>query len=302
MGNSSDDGDPAGSGVDGCSQRDARRRFGWATRVRRLVIVVVLAYLGVCVLARLLQSWLMYFPTRGYPTTPSDLGLDFEDLTLKTGDGVSIAAWFVPHADPKGTVIFCHGNAGNISDRLDSVKLLHNMGVNVLIFDYRGYGRSEGRPSEQGTYKDAEAAWRYLVDTRGELPQQVVLFGRSLGGAVAIDLAKRHHPGALVVESTFTSAVDVGRLHYPLLPVRLLLSYRYDSISKVPHITCPKLFLHGRDDTLIPFDNGLKLFEAAAGPKQFIETPGGHNEGGFTYSREYTDRLERFLSDALMPL
>ena len=188
------------------------------------------------------------------------------------------------------------------------------MGIGVLIFDYRGFGLSEGRPTERGTYEDADAAWRYLIETRGERPERVVLFGRSLGGAVAIELARRlmnrptepgkpgvagsvPQPAALVVESTFTSILDIGRVHYPFLPIRLLVTYRYASIEKVGHISCPKLFMHGRDDTLIPLSNGRKLFEAAAEPKRFIETPGEHNEAGFTYSPEFTDRLRAFLEE-----
>jgi fermentation-respiration switch protein FrsA (DUF1100 family) len=270
------------------------------TRVKRLAAIVLLTYLGVCVLVALLQSRLIYFPTRGYPVTPADVGLTFEDLTLTTNDGISIAAWYVPHPEAKGTILFCHGNAGNISDRLHSIKVLQAMGMNVLIFDYRGYGRSTGRPSERGTYEDADAAWRYLTETRGQPPDRIVPFGRSLGGAVAIDLAKHHAPAALVVESTFTNLVDVGRLHYPLLPVRLLLSYRYDSVDKVPLIACPKLFFHGEDDSLIPIENGRKLFDAAADPKQFVTTPGDHNESGFTYSTEFTNRLEAFLETVLL--
>jgi fermentation-respiration switch protein FrsA (DUF1100 family) len=246
-----------------------------------------------------LQGRLIYFPSRGYAATPADVGLAFEDLTLTTSDGVGIAAWYVPCEAAKGTLIFAHGNGGNIADRLHAVKLLHGMGMNVLIFDYRGYGRSEGRPTESGTYEDAAAAWRYLTENRGQSPERIVLFGESLGGAVAIETARRYRPAALVVESTFTSLVDVGRLHYPLLPVRLLLRYRYDSIDKVGAITCPKLFIHGRDDTLVPLDNARRLFEAAAKPKQFLETPGDHNEAGFTYAPEYTQRLAVFLDAVL---
>ncbi len=266
-------------------------------RLVRLGWVVALTYLGVCVLVSLLQARLIYFPTRGYPTTPADAGLSFEDLRLKTRDGVSIAAWYIPHPDPKGSVLYCHGNAGNMSDRLHSIKLLHDMGISVLIFDYRGFGLSDGRPTERGTYEDADAAWRYLIETRREPPERVVLFGRSLGGAVAIELARRHTPGGLAVKSTFTSLLDIGRVHYRFLPIRFLLTYRYASIEKVGELTCPKLFMHGRDDTLIPPSNGRKLFDAAADPKKFIETPGEHNEAGFTYSPEFTDRLRAFLEE-----
>lgn len=278
-----------------------RKSPRYGTTLRRISIVILLTYAGVCVLMAALQSKLLYFPTKGIDATPADVGLAFDDLTLTTSDGVAIAAWYIPHEDATGSVIFCHGNAGNLSGRLHSFTLFHRMGVNVLAFDYRGFGRSDGKPSEIGTYEDAEAAWRYLIDTRGESPDRVVLFGRSLGGAVAIELATRHTPAALIVESTFTNIVDMGRLHFPLLPVRWIVTYRYDSIEKVPHLTCPKLFLHGRDDTLIPFDNGRKLFAAAAAPKEFVETPGNHNEAGFTYSPEFTRRLAEFIAAVLPP-
>lgn len=268
-------------------------------RARRLVVTAVATYAAVCALLCLFQSHLIYFPSRDCHATPSDVGLSFEDLRLETSDGVSIAAWYIPHSHAKGSVIFCHGNAGNIADRLHSVKLLCNLGYNVLIFDYRGYGQSEGSPNEAGTYEDAEAAWRYLVEVRGESPRRVVVFGRSLGGAVAIELASRHTPAALVVESTFTRLTDIGRIHYPLIPVGLLLTNRYDSLNKVPAIPCPKLFLHGIDDELIPVGNARTLFEAAASPKQFVETPGGHNTGGFTYGPEYAAQLGAFVDAAL---
>lgn len=263
---------------------------------RRLILIVLLTYAGVCVLIGVLQSRLIYFPTREYHSTPKDIGLPFEDLTLTTADKISIAAWYVP-ADPGNlTIIFCHGNAGNISDRLVTLQILNRLGLNVLIFDYRGYGRSTGKPNESGTYQDAETAWRYLVETRGANPGRIVLVGRSLGGAVAIELASRHTPAALVVESTFTNLIDIGRLHYPLLPVRWLLTYEYDSMSKVSHIRCPKLFIHGEFDELIPPDNGRRLFDAAAEPKTWLLTPGGHNDGGFTYSHETQRYFAEFLS------
>ena len=268
-------------------------------RLRRLAIIALLTVVGVYVLVAFLQSRLLYFPSRHYLATPRDVGLVFEDCTLTTSDGLSIAAWYLPRVEANGSIIFCHGNAGNMADRLHDLTLMHRMGYNVLIFDYRGYGRSEGKPTEQGTYHDAQAAWRYLVETRGELPGRVILFGRSLGGAVAIELATRSEPGALVVESTFSSLIDVGKLHYPFLPVRLLLRYRYESIDKVASITCPKLFIHSTDDHLVPLDNARRLFEAAASPKMFIETPGGHNSGGYTYSPAYTDKLQAFLDESL---
>jgi len=268
-------------------------------RAMRLVIIALLTYLGVCLFLALFQRRFVYMPSPDFDGTPADVGLEYEDLTLTTSDGLAIGAWYVPRADAKGSAIFCHGNAGNISHRLHTIDTLHNLGLNVLIFDYRGFGRSEGKPSEKGTYEDAEAAWRYLVEARGESPDRIVVVGRSLGGGVAIELAKRHEPGALVVESTFTTLPDVAKENFWFLPVRFLMIYQYDSIAKVPHIKCPKLFLHGNMDGLIPITLGRKLFEAAAEPKQFIETPGGHNEAGFTYSPEYTAEFGAFIDEAL---
>ncbi len=275
-----------------------------AKRVRRLALIVPATYLVVCLAVAIFQKHLIYFPQPGCDATPADVGLAYEDVSLTTSDGVSLAAWYVPAgpADAKGpaaaSVIFCHGNAGNISNRLHTIQVLHNLGMSVLIFDYRGYGLSKGSPSESGTYADAEAAWAYLTGERAVPPKRIILMGRSLGGAVAIELASRHTPGALVVESTFTRLADVAGVHYPLLPSSLLTVHRYDSIDKVPTIDCPKLFLHGRDDQLIPPRLGRSLYEAAAEPKRFIETPGGHNAAGFTWSQEYTNKLADFVREA----
>jgi hypothetical protein len=169
------------------------------------------------------------------------------------------------------------------------------MGYSALVFDYRGYGGSGGTPDEKGLYRDAEAAWRYLVETRGQPSQRIVLLGRSLGAAVAIELASRHSPAALITECAFTSLVDIGRQEYPLLPVSLLCTERYESVRKVPRITCPKLFFHGAADEIIPLTNGRRLFEAAAEPKRFVQTGGGHNTSGFEYDRASVELLRDWL-------
>ena len=275
-----------------------RRRPGYP-RVRRIVLIALATYVTVSILVGLFQRHLIYFPTREYESLPTDVGLAYEEVALTTEDGVTLAAWYVSHERSKGTVLFFHGNAGNISHRLHTLKLLNSLGYSVLIPDYRGYGRSTGTPSETGLYRDADAAWRYLVETKAEQANGIALLGRSLGGAVAVELASRHAPAALVVESTFTSLIAVGKQHYPLLPVGLLLRERYDSISRIDKVNCPKLFLHGRDDELIPIALGRSLFDAASEPKRFIETPGGHNEAGFAYSSEYTRELGTFLDEAI---
>ena len=280
----------------------SRRSRGSSVSLRRLANCVVITYLTVCVIVSFLQSRLIYFPSRGYEYTPADVGLLYEDLVLETEDGVKIAAWYIGGSGERGSLIFCHGNAGNMADRMVDITTLHHMGFNVLMFDYRGYGGSEGSPTETGTYLDGEAAWNYLTVTRGEEPSRITIFGRSLGGAVAIELATHHQPAALVVESSFTSIVDIGRLHYPLLPINMLVTYRYESIAKVPTILCPKLFVHAKDDTLIPISIGRKLYDAAAHPKRFIETPGGHNSGGYAYNDSYKRQFEAFIDEALRTL
>lgn len=268
-------------------------------RVKRLAVIILVTYAGVCVLVGWFQARLIYFPSRHLHSTPADVGLAYEEVTLQTDDGIALGAWAVSSPHARGTVIFCHGNAGNIADRLTGIRLLAGMGVNVLAFDYRGYGRSEGSPDEQGTYRDADAAWRYVVETRGEPAQRVVLFGESLGGGVAIELASRRRVGALIVEATFTSLVDVAQRHYPLLPVGLMLRHRYPSLERITAVDCPKLFIHARDDEMIPFDMGKHLYEAATPPKAFLETPGGHNTGGFTYGPDYAQKVAEFLTKVL---
>jgi fermentation-respiration switch protein FrsA (DUF1100 family) len=169
----------------------------------------------------------------------------------------------------------------------------------VLIFDYRGYGKSEGRPSETGTYRDADAAWRYLLDVRGIPAGGVVIFGRSLGAAVAADLASRTRPAAVILESAFTSVPDMAAGIYPWLPVRLLSRYRYDNLGKVARIDRPLLLVHSRQDEIIPFAHGARLFEQAHGPKQFLEIQGGHNDAFLTSRRAYTHGLKSFLDTHL---
>lgn len=261
--------------------------------------VLLTLYILVCLLIAGCQRRLVYHASREIEATPREAGLAYEDVRLTTCDGVRLAAWYVPVETARGSVIFCHGNAGNISHRLREIVAWRRLGFHVLVFDYRGFGESEGLPTEKGTYFDAEAAWRFITQVKGESPSRIVVAGRSLGGAVAIELASRHVPGALVVESTFTSLPEVGQRVYWFLPVRLLMSYRYDSIRKVGAIPCPKLFLHGTDDRLIPISMGRRLFEAACPPKRFIETPGDHGSAGMMADPIYIEEVGRWLDEAL---
>jgi len=196
-------------------------------------------------------------------------------------------------------ILFCHGNAGNISHRLESIQIFHRLGLNVFIFDYRGYGRSEGKPSEIGTYRDVEAVWQYLVEERQVSPNRIVVFGRSLGGAVAAWSANRHTPGALILESAFTSVPDIAAKLYPYLPVRLLSRFKYNTAEYLDEVDCPVLIVHSREDEIMPFSHGKQLFERARGPKEFLEISGTHNEGFITSEKRYIEGLNTFISEYL---
>jgi fermentation-respiration switch protein FrsA (DUF1100 family) len=273
-------------------------RGGWKRSAIRLGVIAVVTYMVVVIVTAVFQRHLIYFPSRNLEGLPTDVGLKYEDLSLRTSDGVRIHGWYVPRADALATILFCHGNAGNVSHRLDKLKILSTLGFNVVMFDYRGYGRSEGKPDETGLYLDAQAAWDDLV-SRGEDPKRIVLAGESLGGAVAIELATQVEPLAVVVESTFTSLADVGKKHYPLLPVRWVIGDQYQSSDKIGLVKCPVLIFHGAEDELVPISMARSLFDAAPQPKRFIETPGGHNDAGFSYTPDYAKMLRQFVEEAI---
>ena len=257
------------------------------------------AYVGLCIVLFLRQSAMIYYPSRSMEDSPKRIGLAYEDVRLSTTDGETLGAWYVPATNPRGTILMCHGNGGNISHRVDAVKFFHDLGLDVLIFDYRGYGSSTGRPSEAGTYRDALAAWHYLAAERGVPAARLVVFGRSLGGAVAAWLAKQERPAGLVLEASFTSVPDLAAKLYPYLPVRLLCRFRYNTREYVRGARCPVLVAHSPDDDLIPFRHGRALFRAAPEPRIFVEISGGHNDGEVTFSDAYRLRLDAFLSSVL---
>ena len=222
---------------------------------------------------------LPHLPSREVEATPQRIGLAFEPVSLLTDDGVKLEGWFVPHEKPRATLLFFHGNAGNISHRLDSLLLFNSLGLSVFIFDYRGYGASEGRPSEKGLYRDAMAAWRYLTEKRAIPGDEIILFGRSLGGAVAAYLAAEHAAMGVVLESTFTSVPDLAAELYPWLPVRWLSRYHYNTLERMSSMRNPVMIAHSRNDEIIPFRHGRLLFERVPEPKRFLELNGDHNSG-----------------------
>ena len=263
----------------------------------KLLYVLAGCYLLLVAFVYVTQAGMLYLPDipgRALTATPRAVGLDYEDVTLTASDGVRVHGWYVPGAS-RQVLLYFHGNAGNISHRVYSVREFHELGLGVFIIDYRGYGQSGGKPTEQGLYRDAEAAWRYLTADRGIAPDDVIVFGRSLGASVASWLAARENPLALIVDSAFTSVPDIGQEVYPWLPVRLLARFRHATREHVANADCPVLVVHSRDDEIIPFRHGEAIFGAAREPKTFLEIRGGHNDAHATSAAAYREGLRGFL-------
>jgi fermentation-respiration switch protein FrsA (DUF1100 family) len=271
------------------------------------VLTVAVGYVAIVGLAFAFQDQLLFQPSSRLLATPDDAGMAYETVRLSTDDGETLHGWWIPAPDgsretgPGGpathTLLFFHGNAGNVSGRLESVQQFHNLGLNVLIVDYRGYGQSTGSPSEAGLYRDAAACWAHLTAQRGIAPEDIVVFGRSMGGGPATWLATREQPGAMILESVFTNVPDVGAHHYSFLPVRALATNQFDNESRVPEIEAPTLHIHSRGDRVVPFELGRRVYEAAAEPKQFLEIQGNHNNGFLVSSESYLRTIDRFLEE-----
>jgi fermentation-respiration switch protein FrsA (DUF1100 family) len=256
-------------------------------------------YAVLVVLVYVFQGRLLYLPNiggRGLAATPADIGLEYEDVRFSTSDGVTLHGWFVPARDAGHVLLHCHGNGGNISHRLDSIRLFHDLGMNVFIFDYRGYGLSGGRPDEEGTYRDAEAAWNHLLG-RGFSAGRIVVHGHSLGAAIAAQLARGRRPAALILESPFTSIADVASRHYWFLPVRWLSRFDYPTATYVSDVHAPTLVVHSQHDEISPFAHGRAVFERANEPKTFLEISGDHNAGFLLSGVRYTEGLRAFLRE-----
>jgi uncharacterized protein len=262
-----------------------------------LLIPVAIAYGAVLVLVFVFQSHLVFYPGMGREITlsPQSYGLRYEPVELRTADGETLQAWWVPAENASGVVLFFHGNAGNISHRIDYLLMFNRLRFSTLIVDYRGYGKSTGSPSEEGTYRDAEAAWDHLRHVRLAQPQNVVIAGESLGAAVGTWLAAKTGPRAVLLFSTFTSVNDLGAQVYWFLPVRLLSRIGYNNLENLKRISAPVFIAHSRDDDGVPYSHGRKLFEAAGEPKAFLEMRGGHNDGFIFVQQEWVAQLGSFL-------
>ncbi len=261
-----------------------------------LLAIAILAYVAWGLVLLFVQPKLLYRPSRELGVTPADLGLDYERVTFPSSDRVTLAGWYIPAANAHFTMLFCHGNGGNITHRLDSIDLFHSLGLNCFVFDYRGYGGSQGRPTEPGTYLDARAAFEWLTQTKQIPADRIVVAGRSLGGSIATHLAADVQPAALVLESAFTSYPDIGAKFHPCMPVRLFARFRYDTLAYIRNVSCPVMVVHSRDDELVPFEFGLRLFQAAREPKHFTEISGSHSDGFLLSGNAYQQAWIRWLS------
>ena len=275
-----------------------RLRHTW----RILAIIAAGVALGLVLTVGILWSQIerryIFFPTAEIDFTPADSGLKYEDITFDTAGGRQLHGWYVPGLVESGntTWIWFHGNGGNIGHRVDELAMLHHrLGVNLFIFDYQGYGRSQGEPKEQGTYQDARAALEYVSNRPDIDAGKIVYFGRSLGAAVAVELAMDKPPARLILVSPFSSVSDMARVGFPYLPLGWLLKDRYDSMSRIRRIQTPLLIIHGAKDEMVPVDQGRALFEAANEPKTFRLLPvAGHNDTHINGGPGYWDALEEF--------
>jgi uncharacterized protein len=238
-----------------------------------------------------------YYPTNKLVGNPSMAGLKYKDLFIKTQDNETLHAWYIPKKNHKGVILFSHGNGGNISHRLSSLQIFHKLGYSTLIYDYRGYGKSSGKPSEIGTYVDISTAWNFLVLKKGFFPKDIIIFGRSLGGGISSWLAIKTNPRAVILESTFTSVPDLASDMYWWLPGRYFVKQNYNTLKRIHKIKSPLLIIHSKTDGLIPYSHALKNFKKAKCKKTFLTIKGKHN-GGYIISGEvYTNGIDNFLKN-----
>lgn len=260
--------------------------------------MAAVTYAGVLLFLFAIQDYFIFHPSKVVEIDPARLGIPYEDVSLRTIDGETLAGWFVPAEEPRATVLFLHGNAGNRAHRLHALKGLPEAGLSVLIIDYRGYGESTGSPGEEGLQRDARAAWDHLTRERGLFPGEIVLYGESLGSAPALYLAARLEregkggPAAVILEGAFTSALEMGKRSFPFLPVSWVLRSRFDNLSLIREVTAPTLIIHARRDEIVPIEMARRLHEASASVMKDLREvePGGHNTLWMEGARElYTE-------------
>ena len=274
-----------------------------AVLLRRAALVLTAAVVAGALLrcSHVVDRSFIYFPSREIEATPGDVGLEFEDVRFQASDGVALHGWFVAGGGD-ATLVWFHGNGGNIGHRVGNIReLVERLQISIFIFDYRGYGRSEGSTYEEGTYLDAESAITY-VRSRGDVdPEKTIYFGRSLGCAVAAEMAIKYPPRALICESGFTSVRAMTKSVYPFLPgLQLLVTTKYDTLSKIAWVDVPVMILHGDRDEIVPFSMSRELFDAAKGPKRFYTIEGaGHNDTYYIGGPAYFEALREFVNEVI---
>ena len=257
-------------------------------------------YAAITLAAWLFHERLIFYPSTTMAGTPEALHLPYEDVRITMADGTSIHGWHIPAGegpllDRNFTMLLFHGNAGNISHRLNYIDIFNALGLHVLIIDYRGYGLSSGKPSVKGTEEDALAVWNWLIAVKGARAENIVLHGHSLGGGVAGWLAGQARPGGLILEGTFPSLADAGKAAYPFLPVKILLKDVYTTGKTLHGKDIPALFMHSPDDQVIPYALGRALYESYSGPKTFLELTGGHSDAFFLSGEHALSGVKNFL-------
>jgi uncharacterized protein len=258
--------------------------------VIRVALLVIIFIAG----ARYAERQNIYFPIKEVANTPDQVGMDYREVYFNTSDSKAIHSWFIPAEAAEFTILLSHGNAGNIGHRLDKIKILHDIGLDVFIYDYRGYGKSKGFPSEKGFYRDIHGAYDYLVKEAGIPHEKIILYGESIGGAVSLELARSMPVAGLITENTFTSIKDMVKNVFPFIP-HFIFSSRFDSADKIQHVHCSKLIMHSVDDEIVPFSQGEKLYSAAAQPKFFLRLRGGHNTAFLNSMKIYKEGISYFV-------
>ncbi|MEX1063593.1 MAG: alpha/beta hydrolase [Balneolaceae bacterium] len=264
-------------------------------RVMNLLLVIGTGYVILLLVLFLIQKRMIYFPVDEVAGDPSAYSLPWENAVIETEDGLKIQGWHIPHEQSDKILLFSHGNAGNMSHRLELLDLLHREGLSVFIYDYRGYGNSEGRPGEKGIYKDIRAAWNYLTEVKGYAENDIILFGRSMGAAVSAYFAQHAAPAGLVIESGLTSVKAMASEIYPFIPA-FLVRQEFATVDYLENVSVPVLIMHSREDSIIGFSHGEKLFRAAREPKYFAELRGGHSNSYIISGDLYFDALKAFIS------
>jgi len=267
----------------------------------RLAVVLAALFLLLCLLVRLLEDRVVYMPVGGTPLPPPSLGI--EEVTFASADGTRLHAWYAAAPEGRPTVLWCHGNAGHLGNRLENLAMLRTRGLGVFLFDYRGYGRSDGKPDEEGIYQDAVAAYDAVsarlvaardVPAAGAIP--IAVLGRSLGAGVAVELSLRRPVVGLVLEGSFPSAPRLGRTIYPFLPLGTLMRNRFDTASRIGRVRCPILFVHGDADDIVPIEMGREVYDLAPEPKRFLTIPGAdHNDVPWIGGAPYLDAFAAFV-------